>query len=73
MNKYDEDSYEDFLDRAVEMAHEAREDIIRQEEESQVCPHADCGYGECSGRWVNGACETHGNNEGKCQKEKSHG
>lgn len=32
------------------------------------CPHADCGYGECSGRWVNGACETHGNKEGKCQR-----
>lgn len=32
------------------------------------CPHADCGYGECSGRWVNGACETHGNGEGRCQQ-----
>ncbi len=36
--------------------------------EQATCPHTDCGYGECSGRWVNGACETHGNNEGRCQR-----
>ena len=34
-----------------------------------LCPHADCGYGECS--WlqggINGACDTHGNGEGRCQ------
>lgn len=33
-----------------------------------TCPLADCGYGECSGREVNGMCEVHGNGEGKCQK-----
>lgn len=37
-----------------------------------ICPHADCGYGECSTlRFVNGACEVHGNGEGRCQAEKN--
>lgn len=37
---------------------------------SAGCPHEDCGHGECS--WLqgglNGACDVHGNNKGRCQR-----
>lgn len=38
--------------------------------EARECSHRDCGYGECSGRWMGDACETHHNGEGRCQLKK---
>lgn len=60
----DDDAFCDFL---AKVAQEENEEAQENEEE---CPHADCGYGECS--WLqgglNGACDTHGNGEGRCQE-----
>jgi hypothetical protein len=39
-----------------------------------VCPHADCGYGECStnlSRFGPNGCEVHNNGEGRCQEERA--
>ena len=41
-----------------------------QKATEQTCPQQNCGYGECS--WLqgglNGACDVHGNGEGRCQQ-----